>query len=803
MEHPVTRSAWLCTSCVLAACGEHPAATLYLRQRLLLPPAQLIDSPAHPLQGLHHHGVTSDTHEPRITGQGQLKVSLSKGRTQGRADVLSAVLLRDTTVLRIPDVLVHEGDIFACYTGSIQRRRRRGSLRPSPLLELTAVAADGARLRWSSREHMSRPDHWTERRVDLSPLAGKRVTIELRLSGWFRADEDHIFVGDPALYSTVAPPRPRLNVVLLWLDKFRADFLESMGGPKAWTPRLNALAKESVSFTNARSNANHTRVSVLQTFFSTLSVDVYTHMARVALPSLASELATAGYYTLSSGTNPHTTARLPEWAVESIDAGHDRLNCDLRMTKGFDDSFLFRTYVEPWLQDERREPFFYNVHYQGAHEAFERIPADYQARYGAQALELAHQDPLEAAYFLKAKWADEVVGMTLDRLKAEGLWERTLLVVLADHAANMGPDHRYFQRGTNLLVRLVQGTALYEEQVRVPLIIHASGVPPSRRDEPVSLLDLAPTILVHLGQPVPPQFEGRALSLTGPAPTPTPTFFACDIERIYGVLDPPYKYIYDSEAEERWPVRPDFVGGNDWYYVPTEQTAFDLAIGKMQRDGWVGARKPVQRELFDLEHDPREQDNLVDREPEQASRLHELLARSVFLANGPYPAALHRHGLTVATPKPGVFSAEVTSTEPLKLEAVQGACTAPTLDTTDRRRIVFTCALPEGGQGGFTFFKTLAPELRVRVTLDGQPVSPEMLFLGEFGLPAATPLTDGYWVVGPDTFQVTLPEASDRAVLLTAHDEGVFLFRLRSEPSAESMTAGLQDVFAQWGYAKR
>lgn len=87
------------------------------------------------------------------------------------------------------------------------------------------------------------------------------------------------------------------------------------------------------------------------------------------------------------------------------------------------------------------------------------------------------------------------------RMRARGLLDHAIVVVTADHGEEFG-EHGGFQHGR----------ALYEESVRVPLIMTGPGLPAGRvvRDE-VSLVDVAPTVLALLGLPPEPRFEGRSL----------------------------------------------------------------------------------------------------------------------------------------------------------------------------------------------------------------------------------------------------------------------------------------------------
>ena len=100
--------------------------------------------------------------------------------------------------------------------------------------------------------------------------------------------------------------------------------------------------------------------------------------------------------------------------------------------------------------------------------------------------------------------ADAQVGLLLGELEALGLAEKTIVVILSEHGDMMG-KHGRFMRGGPL-----RGT-LYDDVIRIPLILRHPGLPPSRIGGLVELIDLAPTLLDALGLPAPAGFRGKSL----------------------------------------------------------------------------------------------------------------------------------------------------------------------------------------------------------------------------------------------------------------------------------------------------
>ena len=107
-----------------------------------------------------------------------------------------------------------------------------------------------------------------------------------------------------------------------------------------------------------------------------------------------------------------------------------------------------------------------------------------------------------AAYFACMTFVDAQVGVVLDALDRNKLWDDTIVVLVGDHGFHLG-DHRGLWRKDTL----------FEEALRTPLIIVAPGFPspgePSR--SPVELLDIYPTLVELAGLPDPGSLDGVSL----------------------------------------------------------------------------------------------------------------------------------------------------------------------------------------------------------------------------------------------------------------------------------------------------
>lgn len=386
------------------------------------------------------------------------------------------------------------------------------------------------------------------------------------------------------------------GILLIVIDTLRQDHTGCSGYERATTPALDALSADAVRFSRAYSAAPWTLPSIA-TILTGLypsthgAVQVDSHLLDEAL-TLAEILQANGYATAGVVSHSLLSRR------RGMGQGYERFAEVVRqhqhnyMTTGpVTDRAL--EFLEALASGEK--PYFLFVHYFDPHYNYLRHP-----EYGFapdSAGRLRGEEDLEELmgiegeltpkefgfladlYDEEVRFTDDGVARLLARLRELGLYERTLIVVTADHGEEFG-EHG----------GLSHGRTLYDEIMRVPIVLREPGHTGRERviSTPVSLVALAPTILSLVGiDPAPFLFQGRSLAplLSGRAPADSVVYFEVDFDEVLaykkGVVAGGYKLVRDETV------------------------------------GWV--------RLHEIESDPEERNNLASRTPEVVGRLMPLL----------------------------------------------------------------------------------------------------------------------------------------------------------------------------------
>lgn len=345
-----------------------------------------------------------------------------------------------------------------------------------------------------------------------------------------------------------------LHLIILSIDTLRADHVHSYGYGPETSPEIDRLAREGALFEQAVAETSWTLPAHVTMFSGASSrahgVSRDDRAVGSDLPLLAESLRDAGYETAGLWSGPYLHP------IFGLGRGFDRYEGFAGDTAWDDPGFLAlelgdqretkreafdavsqRAVTSPALVDraleilaeERERPLFLFVHFFDVHgdyvppeEDWRRFDPDYRGVLTGRDLArnpLVHSgmprrdlEHLVALYDGEIRFTDRHVGRLLDGLARIGLRERTLVVLTADHGEEFldhaGVGHR---------------RTLFEEMLRVPLIVRMPGTPAGRRiPGQVSHLDLMPTLLELLEVPGPADGLGRsfAAAVRGEGPVP-------------------------------------------------------------------------------------------------------------------------------------------------------------------------------------------------------------------------------------------------------------------------------------------
>ncbi len=345
---------------------------------------------------------------------------------------------------------------------------------------------------------------------------------------WSRAWKSAVILAGLAflLLAACGGDGPKANVILITVDTLRPDRLGCYGFPLDTSPALDRFAKKALVFEKAYANAPSTCPSLasLMTSLMPAEAGVYSNMHRLnpGVPTLAQFLAKRGFETaafvsnfvISKGTGFERGFELYNDTLPNREP--KRAHIAERTAKDTTAAVL------KWLTNGPEEPFFLWVHYQDPHGPY-MPPASYENLFldkqdlpqkklaknkdnkgiGGIPLyqQLDHLNDLRsyaARYLGEIRYFDDSFARLEAYLESSGLYGRSLVVFSADHGEGMG-EHDYF---------FAHGEYLYENQIRVPLMMRIPGRAPARIEGTAALADLYPTLLHLLGFEAPRHVKG-------------------------------------------------------------------------------------------------------------------------------------------------------------------------------------------------------------------------------------------------------------------------------------------------------
>lgn len=411
-------------------------------------------------------------------------------------------------------------------------------------------------------------------------------------------------------------PRPSrqtptdINVILLTIDSIRPDHLGCYGYDKPTSPNIDAMAEGGRLFRRAFSQSAWT-IPGIMSILTSLQPPVHKVEQRgdvldPGITTLFDRFREAGY----TVPNICFLLTIPEFATMRVGPSEEKYYAD------DDDDELLR-----WLDENHESKFFAWFHHRGVHLPYkageeamsmfvpelgpeEELSSGLRAVLSAAAVvpvgtaefEEGDRPIVEALYDAEVKDLDAFVGRLNSRLRKYGILDKTLIVITADHGEEL-LDHGFVGHASTM-----KAATLYDEVIRIPLIISLPGHLPGGREinEQVQQIDVMPTILDMAGIPIPPGVQGKSLV--------------------------PMLYDPERERESSTPVFAETIYGG---YQATKEMA-KTRWRSVRTDGWklieIDAPAGKSHRLYDLRNDPGELRNLYDDDAESAARLEAWLA---------------------------------------------------------------------------------------------------------------------------------------------------------------------------------
>ncbi|HEY3357062.1 MAG TPA: sulfatase-like hydrolase/transferase [Polyangia bacterium] len=326
----------------------------------------------------------------------------------------------------------------------------------------------------------------------------------------------------PPPVAAIPPTVPQNpNILLVTIDTVRADHYGAYGYPRATSPALDALGREGAVFENGFAHAPSTRYSMpaILTGRFPSRINWGTAWWPNVLPDnprLPVALKQAGY----------TTGAIFNYryfdTIRQFDIGFDVYdNANSRLHQGTYDPATHGSSAREqtdaairFVDQHQGQKFFLWVHYYDPHWFYEAHPDDPTTVFGqgAAAAGKAGGRPgdLVDLYDGEIRYTDNQFARLVAHLKELGLYDRTIFVVTGDHGEGFGEHGIDFH-----------GYHLYNPQTKVPIVVRVPGLAPQRPREPVSHVDLVPTLVELARGRLDPRFLGRSfvdLLATGAGP---------------------------------------------------------------------------------------------------------------------------------------------------------------------------------------------------------------------------------------------------------------------------------------------
>lgn len=445
-----------------------------------------------------------------------------------------------------------------------------------------------------------------------------------------------------------------MNVIWIVSDTVRTDAVAAYGNKKTHTPSLDALASKSLRF-DRHYIASFPTMPARADFLTgrwTMSYMQWEPLHRNDI-TIGEIISNSGIYTAAIVDTPFflrdgmgydrgfaTFNEIPGHYYVAKGRNKQRMDAiDLRPSYVMEaNCFAPQTFSKAmqWLELHYKDNFFLYIDTWDPHEPWnapnyytQLYWPDYKGEVMRSLYGYIRDNPAMDAEYVRKAYAtycgemtmvDTWVGNLLRQAEYMGLMENTAIIFTTDHGYN-------FNEHGGLYGKMVFATdpahsqgkgawarsPLYNEVTTIPLMIYVPGIKPGICKSLTSAVDLMPTVLELMGQGIPSRVEGKSL-----------------VPMLNNPLLPGHEYVISSLP---------FINAGDT----------DLSVDHVRRQGLTTSMstistkewsllydpEPGGSELYNLESDPGQQNNIISQRPEIARELHQIFVKFMLETNVP------------------------------------------------------------------------------------------------------------------------------------------------------------------------
>ncbi len=309
------------------------------------------------------------------------------------------------------------------------------------------------------------------------------------------------------------------NVVLIVLDTTRPDHLSAYGYPRQTSPNIDRLAREGTLFTNAFTVIPYTTSAHIS-----LMTSLYPFVYQPRMPNAEAtgvvvaneEQITLAEILKGQGYNTAGFISVSMMSPASgLNQGFDTYNYSEGVRMGNDTVKV----ANEWLENNYEEPFFLWLHSYDPHDGyvppkpFDGMHEDSETLYDKVGLgDFTAMKQALTNYDEDISWGDHNIGVFLNKLRELEIYDNTIIVFVSDHGEQFGEHLVPIYQVMGPQVVFEHARALYDQEIRIPMIIKGPGIPKNRKiDALAENVDIMPTILDLLGIPLNEDAQGVSL----------------------------------------------------------------------------------------------------------------------------------------------------------------------------------------------------------------------------------------------------------------------------------------------------